>query len=163
MITAFPTQQELLSLFDYRDGVLYWKETGRSNQRDLSKPAGYVCKTLGYACVKVKGVLYRSHRLIWCMFHGYEPSEIDHINRKKADNRIENLREVSRSENNYNHPVHARSTSGVKGVSWNKQRNNWRVYVALDNKTLHIGSFKDFELACLVAAEARDKYHGFPA
>lgn len=161
MIKDFPTQQELLSLFDYRDGVLYWKEQGSNNQKDLSKPAGYVCKTHGYAIIKVKGVLYRSHRLIWCIFHGYEPSEIDHINRKKIDNRIENLREVSRSENNYNHPLRKDNVSGVKGVSWNKQRNKWRVYIDVEKQRLSLGSFNDFDLACLVAEEARDKYHRF--
>lgn len=93
------------------------------------------------------------------MFHGYEPSEIDHINRNRADNRIENLREVSRTQNNYNHPMRTDNTSGVRGVSWNKIKNKWRVYINVEKQRLELGHFKDFDLACLVADEARDKYH----
>ena len=157
MITAFPTQQELLSLFDYRDGVLYWKITGP--KRSKTKRAGYLDPFSGYDYVRVNKKLRRVHRLIWCMFYGYEPSEIDHINRNRADNRIENLREVSRSENCYNHPLRKDSTSGVRGVSWNKIKNKWRVYINVKKQRLELGHFNDFDLACLVAEEARDKHH----
>lgn len=157
MITSFPTQQELLSLFDYRDGVLYWKRAGKG--RNTTNRAGYLDSFSGYAYVRINKKLYRSHRLIWCMFHGYEPSEIDHINRNRADNRIDNLREVSRTQNNYNHPIRTDNTSGVKGVSWNKIKNRWRVYINVEKQRLELGHFKDFDLACLVAEEARDKYH----
>ena len=157
MITAFPAQQELLSLFDYRDGVLYWKIPGP--KRSKTKRAGYLDSFSGYDYVRVNKKLHRVHRLIWCMFHGYEPSEIDHINRNRADNRIENLREVSRTQNNYNHPMRTDNTSGVRGVSWNKIKNKWRVYINVEKQRLELGHFKDFDLACLVADEARDKYH----
>jgi hypothetical protein len=157
VITAFPTQQELLSLFDYRDGVLYWKK--RKQKRDITQPAGNLCATHGYVFIRLNRVLYRSHRLIWCMFYGYEPSEIDHINRNRSDNRIENLREVSRSQNNYNHPVRADNKSGHRNVSWHTKTKKWRVVITANKKTHFIGQFKDFELASLVAEEARAKYH----
>jgi len=152
-----PSQSELLSLFDYRDGVLYWKTSGR--KRIKNQRAGHLDLLSGYDYVRVNNKLLRVHRLIWCMFYGYEPSEIDHINRNKADNRIENLREVSRSENNYNHPLRIDNTSGVRGVSWNKIKNKWRVYINVKKQRLELGYFNDFELACLVAEEARDRYH----
>ena len=161
MITDFPTQQELLSLFDYRDGVLYWKIPGP--KRNTIKRAGHLDASSGYDYVRVNKKLRRVHRLIWCMFHGYEPSEIDHINRNRADNRIENLREVSRTQNNYNHPMRTDNTSGVRGVSWNKIKNKWRVYINVEKQRLELGHFKDFDLACLVAEEARDKYHRITA
>ena len=161
MITAFPTQQELLSLFYYRDGVLYWKIHGP--KRSKTKRAGYLDAFSGYDYVRVNKKLHRVHRLIWCMFYGYEPSEIDHINRNRADNRIENLREVSRSQNNYNHPMRTDNTSGVRGVSWNKIKNKWRVYINVEKQRLELGHFTDFDLACLVAEEARDKYHRISA
>jgi hypothetical protein len=93
------------------------------------------------------------------MFHGYEPTELDHINRDRTDNRIENLREVSRSQNNYNHPVRVDNTSGKRNVCWDKSRNSWKVFVSINKKRICLGRFKDFDLACLVADESRDKYY----
>lgn len=93
------------------------------------------------------------------MFCGYEPSEIDHINRHKSDNRIENLREVSRSQNNYNHPVRVDNKSGHRNVSWHTKTKKWRVVINANKKRHFIGQFEDFKLACLVADEARAKYH----
>jgi hypothetical protein len=49
---------------------------------------------------------------------------------------------------------------GVKGVNWNKSNKQWRVRVQVNKKRIHIGDFKDLELAELVAIEARNKYHG---
>lgn len=152
-----PSQSELLSLFDYRDGCLYWKTAPKRSS--IFDPAGYECKIHGYRFIVINKVLYRAHRLIWKMFHGRDPHELDHINRNRTDNRIENLREVTRSENNFNHPVRKDNKCGVRGVSWHSKTNKWRVGITFNKKTMYLGCFKDLELACLVAEEARDKYH----
>jgi hypothetical protein len=94
------------------------------------------------------------------LHHGYLPKEIDHINGDRSDNRIDNLRAVTRSENQCNRGVLANNTSGYPGVSWHKKSNAWLVRVMKDGKTRLQMYFKDFELAALVASEARDLYHG---
>jgi len=109
--TEYPPQAELRQVFDYRDGELYWKAA--APRRDVSKPAGSKTRN-GYLVTnyKFKGKphKYLIHRLVWIWHHGNDPDTIDHINRDRADNRVENLRDVSLSVNHMNrcdtHSVH---------------------------------------------------------
>lgn len=71
----------------------------------------------GYLMLKIKGKKYLAHRLAWFLCYGYFPkSELDHINRIRTDNRIENLREATRMEQiiNSKHPIN--KETGVRGV-----------------------------------------------
>ena len=107
----YPSQSELQETFDYKDGELYWKLP--AHKRDISKPAGHTASN-GYRIVgynfKNKRHKYLIHRLIWIWHYGNDPDTIDHINRTRTDNRIENLRDVSMSINHMNrcdtHRVH---------------------------------------------------------
>ena len=72
----------------------------------------------GYYNIKVDGRCYRLHRIIWLWYYKvYPENDIDHINRDRADNRIDNLREVSRPCNVHNGKVRNDSTTGITGVS----------------------------------------------
>ncbi len=93
------------------------------------------------------------------MHYGYLPNYIDHINNISTDNRIENLREANKSENNYNSKLRITNVSGAKNVCWNKKQKKWIVSLGVNNQIKYFGSFNDFELADLVAIEARSKYH----
>lgn len=93
----------------------------------------------GYVQLWLNGKAYLAHRLAWLYVHGYEPTEIDHINRIRNDNRIVNLREVSRTENNLNASIRKDNTSGYKGVSWNKTRNKWQAYIKIKGKKKSLG------------------------
>ena len=93
---------ELLDiLFDYKEGHLI-----RKIQMGKYEPGTIVEGTLtenGYKNVTLFGISYRQHRVIWKMIHREEPPEmIDHINRVKTDNRIENLRVTDYSLNYQN-------------------------------------------------------------
>jgi hypothetical protein len=103
--------------------------------------------------------IWKVHRLIFVLHHGYLPKEIDHINGDRADNRIENLRAVTRSENQCNRSALTSNTSGYPGVSWHKKSQAWVVRVMKNGKSHLLGYFKELELAGLVAAEARAIYH----
>lgn len=142
-------QEEIKNLFDYKDGELYRKN---------GKKAGTI-RPNGYKQVWMKGKTHLSHRVIFMMFHGYLPKCIDHINNNKTDNRIENLREATHSENNYNSKLRKTTKSGCKNVHWAKDKNKWIVRTIVNKKFKFIGAFKDFELAELVSIEARNKYH----
>ena len=151
------TQALLNDLFLYNNGNLYWKKTrGRAIQGAV---AGYKHSS-GYIIVETHGKLHKAHRLIWLMHYGSTPEFLDHINGNRADNRIENLRPATKTENNQNMKMLSSNTSGVKGVHWQKNANKWRVQIRHNNKRKHIGYFDDIELAALVASEARVKYHG---
>jgi hypothetical protein len=154
------TQQDVTDCFEYRDGYLYWKGVSHPNkQHMMDKPAGSIHKT-GYRHITWRGKVHKSHRLIFMLHYGYLPPEVDHINGDRADNRIENLRPATRSENQCNRNALASNTSGYSGVSWHKASKAWLVRVMKNGKSHLIGYFKDLELAGLVAAEARCLYHG---
>ena len=146
-------QDIVKDLFEYKDGCLYWKNSTRPGWN--GKKAGRLNQ--GYNYIKIKGKLYGEHRLIFLMFYGYLPIEVDHIN--GLNNNIENLRATDRSGNCRNTRTPCTNTSGIKGVSWNKTAKKWCVQLYVEGKNRFIGYFKDIELAELVAQEARNKYH----
>ena len=83
--------------YDPDTGELWWKEK-RSNRQDMSRRAGSQ-NAAGYWQFSYKGSVYLQHRVIWKMVHGKWPKEVDHINRIKSDNRLENLRDCTHKEN----------------------------------------------------------------
>lgn len=154
------THQLIADCFDYRDGFLYWKKVTHPNKQGFTdKPAGSIHKT-GYRHITLKNKVYKAHRLIFMLHHGYLPPEIDHINGDRQDNRIENLRPANRSENQCNRFALSSNTSGYPGVSWHKKSKAWCVRVMKNGNTVVQKYFKDLELAGLVAVEARSLYHG---
>ena len=86
--------------------------------------------------------------------------EIDHIDGNKSNNKIENLRAVKRSQNQWNAKIRKDSTSGVKGVLWHKRDCKWAASIRFHNKSKSLGCYDDLELAELVVQEARILYHG---
>lgn len=158
-------QETLKSLFEYRsDGCLV---LANDPEVDLWKrrPVGFLSQSKdrpekSYRSTKIKGKHYRIHSLIWLWHYGELPKQIDHINRNGLDNRIENLRIATNSQNMMNRKKFKNNSSGVTGVSWHKNQDKWFVYVDANKKRKNIGYFDDLELAELVAIEARDLYHG---
>ena len=70
---------------------------------------------------------------------------IDHKNNNKLDNTISNLRWCTNTQNSYNRQLNKNSTSGIKGINWNKINKNWRVRISFNNKEINLGSFKNIE------------------
>jgi molybdenum cofactor biosynthesis enzyme MoaA len=148
------TKEYLHSLFDYKDGNLYWKINRYGASR--KKPAGSV-NSRKYHVVYIDYKQYSMHRIIFLMHHGYLPKIIDHIDGNPENNKIENLREANVFQNCQNSKINKRNTSGSKNVTFCKTINKWRVSV--NGKRMSFGNYDDIELADLVAQEVRDKYH----
>lgn len=111
-----PSKEYLLSLFEYLDGKLYWKNKPSTKVSvNIGDEAGSLNKA-GYYIIGIDSISYRTHRIIWKMFTGKDPFEIDHINHDKTDNRIENLREVSHKENGKNQSKQKNNTSGYCNI-----------------------------------------------
>jgi hypothetical protein len=108
------------SLWEYKDGNLYWKKTG--------KIAGYLHKT-GYLYVGINKKTYRVHRIIFLLCKGCAPRIIDHVNCIKHDNRIENLREANDAQNQYN-TTQRNSKTNKKNIFWETTRKKWRVDIS---------------------------------
>ena len=152
--------QELLkSLFDYHKNGYFIRKKTTSRLGKAGSIAGVLDKKMGYIRVGISKKYYLLHRLIFMMHYGYMPDEVDHINGNKLDNRIDNLRAASKSQNLRNRPRNINNTSGYKNVSWNKNHEKWSVTLSYNGKKKYIGYFEDIELADLVAQEARNKYH----
>ena len=146
---------ELKEMFDYQDGQLIVKTNNKSRK------SGDVVGSLnsnGYLVASVKSKIYRIHRLIFMWHHGFMPDQIDHINGVRSDNRIENLRQATASQNNQNRKT--TSSSGIKGVHWHKQSRKWVASICINRKSVHLGSFLNKEDAAKVANKARNKLHG---
>ena len=96
----------------------------------------------GYLRNTIDGETYFIHRLVWLFHYGEFPSnQIDHINRIKHDNRIENLRVATNSQNKCNSIVRKDSKSGIKGVTQDKRTGRWRAYIAFNGKRIWLGYF----------------------
>ena len=135
--------------FDYRDGALVWKERDSSffttkrlrnyhnvwNSKHAGKVAGLL-ETHGYIRVRLNGVKTTAHQIVWSMFNGDIPDdmEIDHINGIRHDNRIENLRLTTKSSNQRNRvKLSKKNTSGVSGVYFCNTRKCWMAHKRLSN------------------------------
>lgn len=153
------TQQLIAEYFDYKNGCLYWKKTVHGNKQYLVGQMAGSIHQYGYRHITWMGKSHKAHRLIFMLHHGFMPQEIDHINGDRADNRIENLRSVTRSQNQYNKRPQ-RNSSGYRGVTWHKKTGKWLVRVGLNNKNKSLGYYDDLELAALVAEEGRSLHYG---
>lgn len=163
-----PSQSVLRKLLDYdpETGIFHWKERAVFDQWDKTfnskfagrealikrHPNGYLC-----GCFKKQAVL--AHRVAWKWFYGDEPTFIDHINGKKTDNSIKNLRSISLSENSRNQPRKSNNTSGFLGIM--RARNlRWRSVIY--NKGSEVGLYYGpcFGKA-FVARKAAETYFGY--
>lgn len=147
MTTVNLTPEILKEHLEYRDGHLWWiKLPKQASKIDQSKPAGHTNNSR-YRAITINGRRYLEHRLVWLYHFGKWPDmELDHINGDRNDNRIENLREVTRQQNLFN-SVSKGGTSKYKGVSWDKNRNKWVAQYMLDRKHYYIGRYDTEELA----------------
>jgi hypothetical protein len=152
------THAEVLELYDYKDGELYWKKSTNNKVKIGSKAGGNSINSDGRKSISVNKKRYLSSRIIFLHQKGYLPNMIDHVNGIKTDNRIENLRSATSFTNNQNAKVRKDNNSGVKGVSL--KNGKWYVQLKVNGVKKSFGYFKDLELADLVAQEARNKYHG---
>lgn len=155
------TQKRLHDLFEYReDGNLVWQKSKPGIRKDMV--AGSLNPTTNHYQVLVDEKIFNLHRMIFLFHYGYLTSglEIDHIDGNPSNNRIENLREVTKSQNAQNAKIRSDNTSGVKGVYWNKERQKWCARLRVNGKNKSLGNYKTLEEAEAVIREAREKYHG---
>lgn len=153
-----PIPHDLLAAIRYEPetGNFYWLKPriGRS----LVTPAG-TNNAHGYRIISFNGKAHKAHRLAWLVCFGSWPTgEIDHINGLKGDNRICNLRDVTKSVNTRNvRKPRSNNKTGFLGVS--KARNGYQASITINNKTMHVGRFDSAEAAHFAYVEAKRKFH----
>lgn len=147
------TQEQIISIFDYRDGNLYWK-VSNSNRVKIGALAGGVYGD-GYRHVKIDGKLYYAHRLVFLYHYGHLPKFLDHIDGNRSNNDIFNLREATNRENQMNRKknksMNGKPTSSeYKGVCWDEHREKWLARITIDGKQKYLGLFAS-EIAAALA------------
>lgn len=161
-----PTVLRQLLRYEPETGILYWlprsefwfsgknpsTSAKKFNTRRANKRAFTAIGADGYFVGRVFDISLRAHRVAWAIYYGEWPNkDIDHINRNPLDNRIENLREASRSENLANSIRKHGKTSKHRGVR--KSFGKWEARISQNNKSITLGRF-EFERD---AAEAYNK------
>jgi len=154
------TQKLLKEIFKYENGNLIRNyDSGGSKAGTAAGWVNTVTRGKKYIRISVKRNHIYLHQAIFLYHHGYLPKYIDHIDGDGTNNRIENLRETTQSQNLMNVPGRKGTKSGIKNVYWHAKLKKWTVQVKVGDKGKHFGLYDDIELAELVAIEVRNKYH----
>ena len=160
-----PPLEELKEYLDYNPdtGIIIWKKTTTARIK-IGQEAGCVSasKCTTYRTITSKGIKYKTHRIAYYMYHGIDPknNDIDHEDGNGLNNKINNLRLATRSDNCKNRSMNENNTSGVTGVTWVKQAQKWRARIMIDYKSIVLGSYINKEDAIQTRIEAEKKYFG---
>ena len=130
-------------------GTFTWRVDGRGKVQRVGVRAGTISEK-GYIIICADRKNYRAHRLAWFDVHGFwPPHEIDHINRDKTDNRINNLRLATHAENCQNMPLRRDNKHGVAGITFHgdKRKKRWQAKIKANGVTKYLGYYHTIEEA----------------
>lgn len=158
-----PTPKDCLSYEQVAKELRYDPETGhlfwlvRKQRRDVTQPAGCLNHD-GYRKVGVLDVKIQAHRLAWLLYYKQWPSMIiDHINGEKDDNRIVNLREVTRRQNQQNKNI-VKKGRNLAGAYYRKSKNKYESRIIIDGQYKWLGIYDNEIDAHNAYLEAIKKY-----
>jgi hypothetical protein len=136
-----------ISQDDLKKLVSYDPETGLFRSLGFARGKVFDCKNgAGYIQMTLNKQFYYGHRLAWFYVHGEWPKYIDHINGDKGDNRLENLRPATHSQNLANAKLRCDSTSGLKGVC-KITEGRWKAQIQVLCKRYNLGFYDTKEQA----------------
>lgn len=172
------SRDDVLAILDYCPvtGQFIWKERPVSDFVDGKRSAETVAKAWngqcagrvagardrhGYVNLRVKGRLYKAHRLAWLVETGEWPKgEIDHINGDTGDNRAFNLRVTNRYGNNQNTRMKRISRNGLKGVRWHARLGKWSAGIRSNGVRHYLGLYETKEAAHQAYVRAAERLNG---
>lgn len=146
----------------YCNGQLQWKHLPELSPRHRGKKAGHMIRSIGYFGIAYRRKIYLVHRVIWELFNGPIPSgrKIDHINRIRTDNRIENLRLVDNYANSQNQSKRKGTSSKHKGVYFYKRVGKYLARLHHRDKIYYLGYFENEDDAGLAYNEKAREVFG---
>lgn len=147
------TKERLCELLGYdpETGLFRWRvnKGGRGGKAKLGSIAG-TPRPSGYIAITLDQRPYLAHRLAWLHSYGsFPPFQIDHKNCVKDDNRLENLREATREEQNANKRGWR---AGLKGCY--RKRGKWEAQIKRNGRSVYLGTFDTEEIAHAAYAAA---------
>jgi len=152
---------------EIREMFIYEPETGMLRKvKNCRKPYPFsgIGKDARYLAtriyVKGKSKTFYLHRLVWMWHKGCWPERIDHIDGDPRNNRIDNLRECTTAQNQYNSKRKVNNRSGAKGVVFHKNcpRKPWQAKIVVNKKIISLGYFATVEEAAEAYRVAALKY-----
>jgi len=162
-----PIPPEIVDSFDYdsETGIITWKispcprikvghKAGCKRKRNRGKGHDVY--------IKFKYKVYNASRVAYFLYHGVDPKEkqVDHIDENPLNNKIDNLRLATGSQNQFNRSFQKNNTSGIVGVNWDKKHQKWRARIRHKKKEIFLGYFDDIEEAKAARIAAEKKYRG---
>lgn len=152
MAKALPSYERLHELFSYDKDTGYLTRNASGGNRKAGSTVGYN-NGKGYLMTSVDGCYYMVHRIIWLMATGNDPGtqEVDHINRDQSDNRLDNLRCVTRQQNEFN--------KSFKGVSYFKPSGKYKAQIQVDRKVIYLGLYDCPLMARMAYEDAKKTLH----
>ncbi|WAX10801.1 hypothetical protein BV739P1_00002 [Phocaeicola phage BV739P1] len=155
---AYEEAKELFA-YDRETGIIKWRKRTCNRQRS-NMVAGYTSSN-GYIQIRFSGKLYYGHRIAMLLAYGFcdDEMEIDHINHVRNDNRLVNLRFVTRTENLRNQSRRSNNTTGVTGVYYDKARRKYKAQIRVDGADIHLGYLSTLEEAAKARKDADIKYN----
>ena len=148
--------------YDPKTGYMHWKEDHKYFKSIRAGDiVGRTSNKNGYRSTSINGKQYYQHRLVWLYVYGEWPkSDLDHINGIREDNRIENLRLATKSQNAHNKKKFRNNTSGIVGA-YRHYSGTWYSSIMVEGKSKYLGSFKTAEEAGAAYAKAKRELHPF--
>lgn len=155
------TQEELKALVQYDESTGKFIRLASKRGDAAYKETGTLTNK-GYVLLWVNGKLQKAHRMAWLYVYGVlPPNDVDHINGIKSDNRIDNLRLATRSENNQNRRFPNKNNAHCAiGVTRNKI-GKYVAAITIDRKAIHLGCFETVEAASAAYQKAKRDLHPF--
>ena len=155
-----------ISAEQVREMLDYSPDTGdfrwRADRPRSGSRAGSLAGCLGsrgYRVIRINQIRYSAHRLAWLVMHGdWPPSELDHEDHNKSNNRFSNLRLATQSQNAWNRKAYKNNPIGIKGVR--RARGKYSAEVTSKGKSVHLGYYKSPYLAWQAYAKAARDLHG---
>lgn len=156
------TFEEAKELFIYNreTGVIKWRKRFNGRQRADLVAGGTSPNGMGYTQIGINGKRYLAHRIAMLLAYGFygDGLEIDHLNHVRNDNRLVNLRFVTRTGNNRNKSRGNNNTTGVTGVHYRKDHRRYVARIKVDNAYIYLGEFVSLEEAAKARRDAEIKY-----
>ena len=149
--------------YDAESGLFSWLVSPRRGMPAFSN-AGSLSKRYGYVLISLKSSNYLAHRLAWVLHYGEWPTaglDVDHIDGNRANNKISNLRLLTRQGNRQNmRSAASHSKSGLLGAYFHAKSQRWAATIKAPNAgSKHLGYFGSAEEAHAAYLSAKRQLH----
>lgn len=144
-------------VYNPNDGLIYYAKWPGMQVATYVNSNGYCRLTVA------TNKKYYVHQLAYLFMLGTLPPKgfhIDHIDGDKLNNKWDNLRLATPSQNSFNSKIHIDNTSGVKGVSWQSSCNKWKASIKVNGNVFNLGTFATKDQAIAAVKKLRDLLHG---